>query len=162
MGQGVLEFTSLTKGSTWRLTRTLPLSNAYRELVFKANYCPGSNGYGLYFHANGDATQGYYFGITCDGDYFLDKWDVTGPVGSQKHAILVDTPHAAIQTGSGQINRIGVLTYGNRMGFYINGTHIIEIPESTFTSGYFGAFIRPDSAESFTIHIDEACYWLDQ
>ena len=161
MGQGVLEFTSLTKGVTWRLTRTLPLQNAYRELVIKTNYCPGKNGYGVYFHANGDATKGYYFGITCNGSYFLDKWDITGPVGSQKHTILVDTSNQAILTGNGQTNRIGVLTFGNRLGFYINGTQIIEIPESTFTSGYFGAFIRPDSAEPFTIHIDETSYWVD-
>ena len=79
----------------------------------------------------------------------------------QKHEILVDTPHQAILTGNGQTNRVGVLTYGTQLAFYINGTHIIEIPESTYKSGYFGAFIRPDSAEPFTISIDEVCYWID-
>jgi hypothetical protein len=161
MGQGVLEFTSLTKATTWRLTRTLPLGNAYREIVFKTNNCPGSNGYGLYFHADGKATKGYLFGITCDGSYFLDKWDVSAPLGSQKHEILTDTPHLAILAGYGGTNRVGVLTYNKKLAFYVNGKYVTELPESTFTSGYFGAFIRPDSAEKFSIEIDEACYWLD-
>ena len=48
-------------------------TNFYLEGTFKVGDCSGMDNYGLVFRAP-DYSNGYFFGISCDGQYSLRQW----------------------------------------------------------------------------------------
>lgn len=142
----------------WRTWRVRPpeLSNAYLEAVFRTTNCVGSDQYGLVFHApNYDTGFGYYFSVTCDGRYGFSRWDANGT------STLVNlTPDTNILSGSGQVNRLGVMIKGQKIQLYVNGNSVKEVEDAALASGYFGAFIGGFSG-NFTVQMEEIAYWLN-
>ncbi len=149
---------TLTSFSTvgWRTWRVRPpsLTNTYLEGTFNTVNCSGSDQYGLVFKApNYDTGFGYYFGVTCDGKFSLMRWDNSG------NAILIpQTSEPAILQGSGQANRLGVMTAGDKITLYINGKQVKDVQDKALPDGFFGAFLGGFSG-NFTIQLDEISYW---
>ena len=100
--------------------------------------------------------KGYLFGVTCDGRYFLWKWN-----GTAMTTIVDYTSSSAINTGTGQVNKLGVLTVSNQIQLYVNGVILQQVNDSTYTKGYFGIFSRPSTSTYFTVKLDEMKYWID-
>lgn len=138
----------------WRLTTSLP-KNFYLEGVFKTQNCSGNDQYGIVFKApDYTSGQGYYLGITCDGRYFLTRWD-----GNGSSRIINPTESKEILAGPGQTNRFGVLAQDDRIRLYANGKLLQEISESALSGDKFGVFIAGYSTIGFTVELDEMAYW---
>jgi hypothetical protein len=153
-GKFILTGLSTTDG--WRLTWP-EVQDAYLEATIGTKTCQGSDEYGLIFRVPDihSADEGYLFGFTCDGRYFLRTWD-----GENMVALIPATAAAAVQAGSDKTNRIGVWMEGDDLSLYANGTLLREIENDMFTdSGGFGFFIGARQTENFTTESDEIAYW---
>jgi hypothetical protein len=138
----------------WTLTYAQPAADFYLQGLFKVEGCGGSDLYGLVFRADKE-NAGYFFGVTCDGKYNLYARDFNNNVMTK---ITDFTPNSAILTGSGQLNRLGVLTNADKISLYVNGTLLEEISDGTYSKGYFGPFIAGQT-ENFTSSMEEISLW---
>jgi hypothetical protein len=137
--------------ASWTMSYPKP-KNFYLEATFKTDSCSGEDRYGLVFRAP-SFEDGYFFGITCDGRYYLKIY-------SQKGELIPLTANPAINSGPNQINRVGVLAQNDRFAFYLNGKLLQETKESTFPeAGMFGAYIVGANTINFTVRMDEIAFW---
>ncbi len=139
----------------WRLTYPRP-QNMYIEATFDTQNCSGSDLYGLVFRAKDYSSgQGYYLGFTCDGRYGLSRWD-----GSGVTSVFGLAQSDAINAGSNQANRIGVIADGDTFRVYANGKFIQEIKDSGIGSeGHIGVYLAGNETAGFTIEMTEIAYW---
>jgi hypothetical protein len=160
---GSMVLTSLDDISGWRLANPTgrEFGGLYLEATVRTGTCKGNDQYGLIARVPvlKDADQGYLFGFTCDGRYSFRSWD--GKVGEKgKMTRLIDwTANKAVNAGSGQTNRMGLMMVGSRMLLYANGTLLGEVTTNTYASGYFGVFVGGMQTKNFAITIDEMAYW---
>jgi hypothetical protein len=153
-GQFVL--TGRTTADGWRVTWP-EVESAYLESTIRTETCQGSDEYGLFFRVPDihNAGEGYLFGFTCDGRYFLRTWD-----GENMDSLVGATASSAIQAGSDKTNRIGVWAEDDEFSLYANGTFLVKIQDETFPDeGGFGFFIGARQTEEFTVRSDEIAYW---
>jgi hypothetical protein len=139
----------------WSLTYAQNGSDFYLEGTFKTGECSGADLYGIVFRANKE-NAGYFFGVTCDGRYNLHARDFNNNIDNE---ILALKSNAAILSGSGQTNRIGVKTEGSKISLYANGTLLEVLTNDAYASGYFGAFIAAFETSGFTVDLDQIALW---
>ncbi len=138
----------------WRTGGT-KVQNAYIEATIRIGECSGQDTYGLVFRSP-DYVKGYWFTLTCSGNYAVGYWDGSGYVNIASGS-NVDN---AILTGSNQVNRVGVMASGNNFGLYVNGKKLADVSDSTFSaSGSSGMVIAARSTPNFTIYMDQIAYW---
>lgn len=141
----------------WRGWRVRPpqLKNGYIEGVFTTHECSGGDQYGLVVRAPDYVSgHGYYFALTCDGRFNLVRWTEDGT-----SAVVNNTQSDAIRTGSGQVNRVGIMLRDDNIRLYINGRTVQELNDDTFREGgYFGLFVSGFSG-TMVISLDEIAYW---
>ncbi len=142
--------------------------NLYIDVVvFNGQNCVARDSAGLVFRGDQTANEGYLFGITCGGQFHIGFKG--GPNPGNAICSVVDqntwncssltTLHdnETIASGPGAINRIGVLTNGKHLTFYINGQYAYYIHTDDFadfnTTGnvglYLGTFQDLDAEASF-------------
>jgi hypothetical protein len=156
---GFMVMRSEGTSSGWRLPAVQGGSNMYIEGTFRTDTCAGKDTYGIMFRVpiRSEADRGYFFGVSCDGQFKVWMWD--GKIS--KATVLTSwTTSDTILTGSNQTNRLGVMTEGNKMGFYINGYLVGEANEGSFPGGYFGVYIDPTNTDNFTYYLEEMSYWI--
>lgn len=160
---GVMLMKGLTDVSGWRLANTKNLDNVYIEMAARLDKCSGSDNYGLIFRVPvlSEADRGYLFGFTCDGKYYLRKWDGKVAPDGQMTTLIRPKASSAIQTGDGVFNRMGVMAVGDRLILYANGALLEEYRDSTFSGGYFGVFVNMDNTPNLTVRVDQMSYWLN-
>jgi len=138
----------------WRTGGT-KLGNAYLEAKVHVAECSKNDMYGLVFRSP-DFIKGYWFQVTCDGNWSLGYWN------GDEYTALGDgaNPGGALLTGSNQTNRLGVWTSGSQIKLYINGKLVTEVDDSSQTEpGSFGAVIASFNTPNLTVSIDEFAYW---
>lgn len=138
----------------WRTGGT-KLGDAYLEALVRVGECSGNDNYGLVFRSP-DFIKGYWFQVTCTGNWELGYWD-----GSEYTSLESGTNSSnALLSGSNQTNRLGVWTTGSTIRLYINGKLIAEEEDSSQTEpGSFGAIISSNNTPNFTISVEEFAYW---
>lgn len=154
-GNLVMATTKTYSGIRWRLTYPTP-KDFYVEGTFKTVQCKGDDFYGLVLRSPDYYDgHGYYFGVTCAGEYYFMK-DVSGD-----DVPLVDwTSDSHILTGTGQENRLGVMAKGNHFSLYINGNLVKELDDDSInTAGHFGVFIASYEQWNMTIYVEEINQW---
>ena len=147
---------STTSGFIWWLTY-LSFKDAYLEATFEVEDCSASDQYGLVVRApNYEDGKGYYYTLTCGGQYDLRRWDNSGST------MLLNFPSSdAINSGSNQTNTLGIWVKGSVIRLYVNNQFLTEINDGSLTAdGHFGLFINSTQTPGFTIHMDEIAYWL--
>ncbi len=158
---GMMRFTGLTKDSGWRLPLLDATSDVYVEMTAAPQDCSGADNYGIILRVPvfREADRGYLFGLSCEGQYALWKWDgQVEPDG--KATMLLQWHHSdQINTGAGAFNRMGVMASGDRLLLYVNGVKVDEARDKSFVGGNFGVFVNPSDEEDFTVWIDEMSYW---
>ena len=130
------------------------VQNFYLEATLKTGECSGKDRYGLVFRAP-SFDKGYFFGVTCDGNFDFRRWDSDGFTG------IVDwTKNSSIATGSNQVNRLGVMAKDNKFTFFVNGVQVGEATDDNFKdAGIFGMFIASANTVNFTVEADTIAYW---
>jgi hypothetical protein len=139
----------------WSLTFSRSPGDFRIEAVFIPQACSGSDLYGLVFRAP-NANSGYFYGITCDGHYSLHARNFE----DDSDTVLISSTSApAILSGANQTNHLAVRAEGDKISLYANDTLLQEITDSTFSAGYFGAFIAANETTGFTVWMDEISLW---
>jgi hypothetical protein len=140
----------------WSLTY-IKGTNFYLEGTFKTGGCSGLDQYGLVFRAP-DTTQGYFFSVSCDGEYSLRKWISSG---FSDNDIISWTKSADISAGADQTNRLGVKAIGNQYSLYVNGKLLGEATDDSFLQkGIFGAHIASVNTPGFTVTVQSMRFWV--
>lgn len=139
----------------WRLTSKKP-KNFYLEGKFNTINCSGTSQYGLVFRApDYSSGYGYYLTITCDGAYFLSKWNADGSA-----VVEAGGTDPVIKGGPGQNNRFGIWVQDSTFRIYANGKLLKEFTDSSISdAGYIGAFIASFNATGITVDLDELTFW---
>ena len=152
---GQLVLTSLSKLDGWRLAFA-PAQNYYLEASLKSDNCSGSDHFGLIVRVPDPKTadNGYLFGITCDGQYSIRKWNGT------KMTYLVNwTATDVLSAGAGKTNRLGVLAIGNHLSLYLNGKLIVGTQDSSYSTGYFGVFVGGNNTPNLSVTLTSIAFW---
>lgn len=154
---GAMQFTSfkINAGKRWRLTSRNP-QNLYLEGTFRITSCSGDDQYGLVFRAPTYSDGiGYYFGVTCDGKYYLQRMNA-----SETITLVSLTSNSNILSGSGQVNRLGVWAENKTIKLYVNGELIKEMTDDGLVSqGYIGAFTAAYDDPGLTVQLEEISLW---
>jgi len=129
------------------------IQNFYLEGKINLPNCSAADRYGLVFRSP-DYIQGYFFGVTCNGQYNLSIYN-----GNKFVTIIPWTPAGNINTGSNAQNTLGVKAQGNQITLSINGTELQTITNTDYQKGTYGAFIAAVNTPGFTLQMDEIAYW---
>jgi len=155
---GGLHFVSknVNQGKRWRMTSRQP-TDFYLEGTFKVYTCSGKDNYGLAMRKpTYTSDTGYYVGLSCDGNFILDRIDqfgngesISGWVSSQ-----------AINVGENQVNRLGVMLIDDSIKIYINGVFVNEFTDTVVPNkGYIGAYVSARGNTNFTFDLQELMEW---
>ena len=157
---GMMNLTGLTTTDGWRLA-TPSMTNFYLEVTFKTGTCTGSDRYGVFTRVPNSANpdRGYLLGFTCDGQYSLRRWNAEVGAKGEMISLIAATKSDAINAGSNQTNRMGLMAVGDRLIVYANGQMLKEAKDNTFSQGYFGVFIGARETNNLTVQVDQARYW---
>lgn len=158
--EGMMRLTGLTTTDGWRMTYP-ELENFYLEVTFQVNDCSGTDRYGVIARVPvvNSPDRGYLFGFTCDGKYSLRRWNASIGAKGEMVNLIEWKSSTAINIGSSQTNRLGLMAIGDRLILYANGQNIGEVKDSAFTKGYFGIFVGARETEDFTIRVDQVRVW---
>jgi hypothetical protein len=129
------------------------LTNFYLEVTAKPAACDGFDSYGPMLRAP-DATHGYLFAVSCDGQYRFEKVS-----GNNISDLIGWTANPAIGKGADQTNRLGVIAKGDQFTLFVNGSQVGQVSDSAYASGAFGLFISSFKTLNFVVHVDEVDYW---
>ena len=131
-------------------------TNFYLEGTFSISACSGLDRYGLVFRSP-DTNRGYFYGVTCDGQYSLRNWIGDG---FSENDIVSWTSSPDILAGSNQENRLGVKADGNKYSLYVNGKLLDTVTDDTYLSeGDFGAFIASINTPGLTVTVKKMQFW---
>lgn len=126
----------------------------YLEATLQVDTCAVNDQYGLIFRSP-DQNSGYWFGVTCDGRFYLRS----GEVNSFTEIIKLTTT-SDLKIGSNQTNRLGGWVKGNKITLFVNGKSIQVVTDSAFPdSGMFGYFIAGLKTPNFIVKSSEIAYW---
>ena len=155
-GRYIMTSKSAPSATCWEVTWPR-IQNFYLETTsITTEDCEGTDRFGMIFRAP-DPSQGYLFGLTCDGSYGMARWD---PDGEQWDFFVEFTPSEHINAGPNQTNRLGVKADNERFGLYINGILVTEVDDDTYPDeGLIGYFIGATETEDFRVTYDELAYW---
>ena len=153
-GAGYLSLTAVNPDGWHGWTLSSPaLTDFYLEVTATPGACEGMDSYGAMVRAP-DASHGYFFEVSCDGRFRFDKWD-----GSNFVDLIPWKRAAAINTGAGQTNRLGIMAKGSQFSLYVNGNLVGQIEDTTYGSGVFGLSIAAYKTPDFTVKVSEVDYW---
>ena len=109
---------------------------------------PDDNEYGVIVRMQ-DPGHFYLFSISGDGYYQVSKYDDDGRIVLGDDWLASDAIHIGTET-----NLLEVVCQGTVMTFFVNGTQLVEIKDSSYSRGdvglYAGSFFEPD----VDIHFD--------
>lgn len=109
---------------------------------------------GIIFRTNDSAAQTYYiFEITVDGTFFVQRND-----SSENGKLLYIESSPVIKTGFNQSNIIAVDANGSDMTFYINGSNVAHLKDTSYSSGLIGVLVGEQFNQSDTQVTTEATY----
>ena len=160
---GHMYLKALSGRFAWRLATIGTYNDYYVETTAHFMACSGSDSYGIIFRVPDITTadQGYLFGITCDGKYYLRKWDGKVPPKGHMTYIITDKASPTILPGPTQTNRLGVMAIGSHLLFYINGKYVEDVQDASYPKGYVGVFINEDNTTNMVVEVDQMAYWLN-
>ncbi len=158
VSNGQMTLTANTGADGWRITWPA-VSNYYLQSTETTGQCSPDDRYGLFVQVPVSRTApqtGYLYGLTCNGQYFLRRWDSGGGV-----YLIQPTASNAINTGDNATNTIGIAVASNgQMALYANGQLLTQTTDTTYAGqGRFGVFVGSPTQHNFTVYISRIGYW---
>ena len=136
---------------SWMLTWAEP-ENYYMEVTAAPETCDGFDRYGIIFRT--DASVGYLYGFSCDGQYSLRRWN-----GESFKTLVEWTSSTFVLPGTDQMNRMGLLVEDDQFSLYANGNLLEEVSDDTYPDGGIGLFIASKETDDFKVQVSEVAYW---
>ncbi len=153
-GQFVMTAKGLPQTVCWEVSWP-QLDNFYLETTYeRPEACDPQDRFGILFRAP-DNNRGYLYGFDCGQNYSLSIWD------GQATTVLVEpTNSEAILNEPGDINRLGLLTFGENISLYANGIYLETVTDFTYLDeGKIGYYVRAASDSPFTVAYDQLLLW---
>jgi len=153
-GQFVMTAKGLPQTVCWEVSWP-QLDNFYIETTqVRPETCDPADRFGLLFRAP-DNNRGYLYGYNCAGQYSLTIWD-----GQATTVLLEPTESEAILAEPGQVNRMGLLAFGENISLYANGVFLTTLSDFTYLDeGKIGLFVRAATEQPFTVRYDQLRVW---
>jgi len=153
-GQFVMTAKGLPQTVCWEVSWP-QLDNCYLETTYeRPETCEPEDRFGMLFRAP-DNNRGYLYGFDCGGNYSLSIWD-----GQATTVLLEPTNSEAILNEPGDINRLGLLTFGENISLYANGIYLETVTDFTYLDeGKIGYYVRAASDSPFTVAYDQLLLW---
>lgn len=131
------------------------LDNFYLETTLQMpDACKPDDRFGFLFRAP-DLNRGYLYGFTCAGEYTLTIWD-----GNSTTVLVAPTKSTVILNDPMAVNRMGLMTFGENICLYANGTFLQTVSDFTYLeAGRFGYFVRAATETPFTVRYDQLRVW---
>ena len=131
-----------SQAQTSYFIRCLAEASDYGNLTYQVQITvvDGQTG-GLLIRADANGS-GYYFSISMDGSYSLQKVAVDSS-GNSVNTVLVSGNSAAIKTG--QANLLTIIAHGSTIYLYINKHYVDQANDKTYTSGRIGIYADGDT-----------------
>jgi hypothetical protein len=148
----------LLQFDTWYFTWA-KLWNFYLEMTVEVPACAGKDAYGVIFHGppTGEPAHGYAAAFSCDGAFMLRRIDSSEPYSAFQ--IIAWTESSAISSGSGSVNRIGILAIDDTISIYANGYKIGEVVDDWYDEGRYGVFVNAGNTPNFTYRVSLVEIW---
>ena len=153
-GQFVMTAKGLPQTVCWEVSWP-QLDNFYLETTLEMpEACDPQDRFGMLFRAP-DNNRGYLYGFNCAGQYSLSIWD------GQTTTVLVEpTESEAILNEPEDVNRMGLLTFGENISLYANGVYLETVTDYTYLDeGKIGYFVRAATDQPFTVRYDQLLLW---
>ncbi len=131
-----------SQAQTSYFIRCMAEASDYGNLTYQVQITviDGQTG-GLLIRADANGS-GYYFSISMDGSYSLQKVAVDSS-GNSVNTVLVSGNSTAIKTG--QANLLAIIAHGSNMYLYINKHYVDQASDTTYTSGRVGIYADGDT-----------------
>jgi len=137
-----------SQAQTSYFIRCLAEASDYGNLTYQVQITvvDGQTG-GLLIRADANGS-GYYFSISMDGSYSLQKVAVDSS-GNSVNTVLVSGNSTAIKTG--QPDLLTIIARGSTMYLYINKHYVDQTNDKTYTSGRIGIYADGDTENARVI-----------
>jgi hypothetical protein len=152
---GALVMTALEPGfDEWGVAAGADLTNFYLEVTAKTgSQCDGLDRYGVIFRSP-DPSRGYVFQVSCDGRFRLYLWDGSEYTGIQNWKL-----NDAINSGSDEENRVGVMVVGEDVSLYANDELLGEYTIEAYDEGRFGLVVGASETDNFEVRVETVRFW---
>ena len=153
-GQFLMTAKGMENTSCWTFSWPL-LHNIYLETeAVVPETCQPDDRYGMIYRAP-DNHRGYLYGLTCDGRYSLNLFD-----GTSTSVLVAAATSPAVKTNAGDVNRLGVMVFGDEHILYVNGTRLATAFDSTYLNpGKIGYFVNASTTNPFTSAYNALAIW---
>ncbi|MCJ7824617.1 MAG: serine/threonine protein kinase [Anaerolineales bacterium] len=132
--------------------------NVYAEVSATNGDCIGKDSVGIVIRIDEEkGSSGYALEVSCDG-----SWRVRLHRESKSPRMLSNwSSSAAIHTGAGATNRLGVLGYRDRFYVFINDQPVSLVfdPEYSRSFGSFALYVRASHTFNLGATFDDFSYW---
>jgi hypothetical protein len=143
---------------TWWSLLSRQSGNVYAEVDATNGDCLGLDSVGLTIRVDeASNTGGYSLEVSCDG-----QWRVRRHRNGDDPKLLVDwTPSAAINTGMGATNRLGIFASYKRFVLFVNDVEVgqTQDPDYARSIGDFALFVRASRTYDLQATFDNFAYW---
>jgi serine/threonine protein kinase len=132
--------------------------NVYAEVSATNGDCILKDSVGIVIRIDEETgSSGYGFEVSCDGN-----WRVRLHRDSKNPRVVKDwTPSAAILTGAGATNRLGILGYRDRFYLFVNDQPVGNVtdPQYSRSFGQFALYVRASQTYDLSATFDDFSYW---
>jgi serine/threonine protein kinase len=132
--------------------------NVYAEVSATNGDCILKDSVGIVIRIDEETgASGYGFEVSCDG-----YWRVRLHRDSKNPRVVKDwTPSAAILTGAGATNRLGIMGYRDRFYLFVNDQPVGNItdPQYSRSFGQFALYVRASNTYDLSATFDDFSYW---
>jgi len=132
--------------------------NVYAEVSASNGDCILKDSVGLVIRIDEETgASGYGFEVSCDGN-----WRVRLHQDSKSPRVVKDwTPSAAILTGAGATNRLGIMGYRDRFYLFVNDQPVGSVtdPQYSRSFGQFALYVRASQTYDLGATFDDFSYW---
>jgi len=133
--------------------------NVYAEISATNGDCIGRDVVGFTIRIDPEQSpSGYALEVACDGAW---RFILFRPAGKATTTLIDWTPSDTIHQGPGATNRMGIWGYRGKFHLFVNGFHVGEYFDSsyTWTYGVFSAYVRATQTFDLTAQFDDFAFW---
>ena len=132
--------------------------NVYAEVSATNGDCILKDSVGIVIRIDEETgSSGYGFEVSCDGN-----WRVRLHQDSKSPRVVKDwVPSAAILTGAGATNRLGIMGYRDRFYLFVNDQPVGSVtdPQYSRSFGQFALYVRASQTYDLGATFDDFSYW---
>ena len=133
--------------------------NLYAEISTTNGDCIGRDTVGFTIRIDPEQSpSGYALEVACDGAW---RFILFHPAGKPTATLIDWTPSDTIYQGLGATNRLGIWGYRGKFHLFINGFHVGEYFDSSYSWSYgvFAAYVRATQTYDLTAQFDDFAFW---